>query len=901
MSTTGLSLRLRGGGCVLSARHADKEEKPPPPLPLPIIPCGGGGSALGLALLQALRDKKEQPPMPIRTHAERLPSGERGVSLEFLRALRTFYTELGAIDKQMEDVCMEKGSSSSACALTRSTGLSLAESVVLEAERRGQSALPLVGHTTTFFSYSWKGTRLGDMLAAIERKVESLEREDGRTRYVFIDIFCASQNLLTGAFHSPHVTKEADPRGYAERHEDIGGVMDGAMAAADEMLFYCSPLTEAWEAPRDPFLLPERGEPPEQWTRRGPCAVTRAWCVFEMARAIAKQYTLHVVERHEGGVGAITASVCEALRTWLADEGRAALAWLPEKKRGTSLLIANLGRLLQAQGRLDEAGALFHEDLEACRATLGNRHPSTLISINSLGGLLQDQGQLDEAGALYREALEARRETLGDRHPDTLASINNLGRLLQAQGRLKEAEVLYRETLEARHETLGNRHPSTLTSINNLGGLLQAQGRLEEAGSLFREDLEVSRETLGNRHPSTLASINNLGGLLQAQGRLQEAEVLYREALEAYRETLGNNHPSTLTSINNLGVLLKAQGRLEEAELLYREALTVHRKALGNRHPSTLTSINNLGMLLKAQGRLDEAEALFRETLEARRVTLGKCHPSTLTSINTLGLLLQAQGRLEEAEALIREALEARRETLGNSHPSTLTSMSNLGMLLQAKGQLDEAEALFRKALQTYRETLGNCHPSTLASINNLGKLLQAQGRLDDAGVLFSELPVFCASCVFALGRAAVRSLGTSWCPSQRCNASTLFLVGACLVVLRAVLSPACVLHVASLVSRLVGCSCASSSFVRSPFHIADTSTLPSFHRHSFGSPLHSAPSSASFVRVVGFARALSPRPRLVAAFAALSFSFSCVFSLAVRNAPCAVCCLLTVLSFSCC
>ncbi|KAL1495725.1 hypothetical protein AB1Y20_016592 [Prymnesium parvum] len=704
MLTAGLSLRLRGGGCVLATRHVnDKDDSPPRS---PILPRGGGGSALGLALLQALRDKKEQPPMPIRTHAERLPSGERGVSLEFLRALRTFYTELGAIDKPMEDVCMERGSSSSACALTRSTGLSLAESVVLEAERRGQSALPLVGHTTTFFSYSWKGTRLGDMLAAIERKVESLEREDGRTRYVFIDIFCASQNLLTGAFHSPHVTKEADPRGYAERHEDIGGVMDGAMAAADEMLFYCSPLTEAWEAPRDPFLLPERGEPPEQRTRRGPCAVTRAWCVFEMARAIAKQYTLHVVlspadvdgfeglllerfdeiagiiaaldardaqitkaedrefilmqvERHEGGVGAITASVCQALRTWLADEGRAALARLPKEERGTSLLIAKLGMLLEAQGRLDEAEVLLREALEASRETLGNHHPNTLISINNLGSLLQDQGRLDEAGVLFREALEARRETLGNRHPDTLTSLNNLGMLLQAQGRLDEASALFREALEASRETLGNRHPHTLTSINNLGGLLKAQGRLDEASSLYLEALEASRETLGDRHPKTLISINNLGMLLKAQGRLDKAEVLFREALEARRETMGSHHPNTLTSINNLGMLLKAQGKLDEASSLLREALEATRETLGNRHPHTLTSINNLGMLLKAQGRLDEAEIFYREALEARRETLGNHHPNTLTSINNLGLLLQAQGRLDEARALFSELHEA--------------------------------------------------------------------------------------------------------------------------------------------------------------------------------------------------------------------------------------------------
>ena len=78
---------------------------------------------------------------------------------------------------------------------------------------------------------------------------------------------------------------------------------------------------------------------------------------------------------------------------------------------------------------------LYHEALEASRATLGDRHPSTLTSISNLGLLLQDQGKLDEAGVLYREALEAKRATLGDRHPSTLTSMNNLGSLLHDQGR----------------------------------------------------------------------------------------------------------------------------------------------------------------------------------------------------------------------------------------------------------------------------------------------------------------------------------------------------------------------------------------------------------------------------------------------------------------------------------
>ena len=50
-------------------------------------------------------------------------------------ALRTFFRAHGGLDKVMGDVCKEEGYAASVCALTRSTGLSLAESVAHVAER----------------------------------------------------------------------------------------------------------------------------------------------------------------------------------------------------------------------------------------------------------------------------------------------------------------------------------------------------------------------------------------------------------------------------------------------------------------------------------------------------------------------------------------------------------------------------------------------------------------------------------------------------------------------------------------------------------------------------------------------------------------------------------------------
>ena len=113
--------------------------------------------------------------MPIKAHDDRLGSGLRGVSLDFLRGARAFFGEHGLLDDTMELVCKEEGSTTSVCAITRSTGLSLAESFAITCVTAEADVSLFVGAATTFFSYSWTGTRLADMLYAIIRQVEALE------------------------------------------------------------------------------------------------------------------------------------------------------------------------------------------------------------------------------------------------------------------------------------------------------------------------------------------------------------------------------------------------------------------------------------------------------------------------------------------------------------------------------------------------------------------------------------------------------------------------------------------------------------------------------------------------------------------------------------------------------
>jgi len=78
----------------------------------------------------------------------------------------------------------------------------------------------------------------------------------------------------------------------------------------------------------------------------------------------------------------------------------------------------NLGRLLHAAGKLDEAEALYRAALE--------QHPKSAIAAFNLGVVLEDQGKNDRAADAYRKALD-----IDERYAD---AHYNLSRLLEAQG-----------------------------------------------------------------------------------------------------------------------------------------------------------------------------------------------------------------------------------------------------------------------------------------------------------------------------------------------------------------------------------------------------------------------------------------------------------------------------------
>ena len=243
--------------------------------------------------------------------------------------------------------------------------------------------------------------------------------------------------------------------------------------------------------------------------------------------------------------------------------------------------------------------------------TLGPDHPSTLASRNNLAGAYQDVGRLDEAIALFEQNLEDSTRILGPHRPDTLTSRNNLAYVYRDAGRLQDAIALYEQNLEDHTRILGPHRPDTLTSRNNLAYAYKAASRLDEAIALYEQNLEDHTRILGPHHPSTLTTRNNLAGAYRAASRLDEAIALYEQNLEDRTHILGPHHPSTLTSRHNLACAYLDAGRLQDAIALYEQNLEDRTHILGPHHPDTLTSRHNLAEAYRAAGRFEDADKLF--------------------------------------------------------------------------------------------------------------------------------------------------------------------------------------------------------------------------------------------------------------------------------------------------
>ena len=81
-----------------------------------------------------------------------------------------------------------------------------------------------------------------------------------------------------------------------------------------------------------------------------------------------------------------------------------------------AIALNNLANVLLDEGRLSEARAAYERALAIDRANRGPEHPETMITLHNVGRMLEAEERWDEALAVHREVLAIRERIFTESH-----------------------------------------------------------------------------------------------------------------------------------------------------------------------------------------------------------------------------------------------------------------------------------------------------------------------------------------------------------------------------------------------------------------------------------------------------------------------------------------------------
>ncbi len=273
----------------------------------------------------------------------------------------------------------------------------------------------------------------------------------------------------------------------------------------------------------------------------------------------------------------------------------------------------DLGVVLEAQGKYDEAVDLYRRTLSIRRRLFGDSNRAVGVTMNNLAMATSRKGDFKSAVAIAETALVVMRLVSGVDHQRSTLVQGNLANLKSQLGDVTGAEAQYRDLLPRQVRVSGAQHPVTAFSQLNFASVLRAQGKLAEAESILVQSLASFEKAYGAEHNRIALALAALGGVRSELGRHREARPMLERAVAMQKKVRGETHRETAAAISALGTLHANMGNWAEAERVQREALAVMTKALGEKHIETAGVRSRLARAVAAQGRREEAASLYRQ------------------------------------------------------------------------------------------------------------------------------------------------------------------------------------------------------------------------------------------------------------------------------------------------
>ena len=250
--------------------------------------------------------------------------------------------------------------------------------------------------------------------------------------------------------------------------------------------------------------------------------------------------------------------------------------------------LANLALLDQDLGDFASAEVLLRRALALGVQQTGRRGVPVGPTMLNLGTLLRAQEKFDEARALLEEMNADEEKTWGQ---GRMYTWGELGELYFATGEYDRArDFLVRAiALGERDRTNAERYELS-APLRYIGRLLLTQDQPAEALVHLERALRILRQTVGNKHNDLAQTLVDLGRAKAAMDGDHAAEPLVRQALAIQREVLVPGHRYLVATLIALGDLLARRGSGEEARQAFEEAAAIARRSMPEHHSHRLAA-----------------------------------------------------------------------------------------------------------------------------------------------------------------------------------------------------------------------------------------------------------------------------------------------------------------------
>lgn len=192
---------------------------------------------------------------------------------------------------------------------------------------------------------------------------------------------------------------------------------------------------------------------------------------------------------------------------------------------------------------------------------------AAIWQIDELGSILLAQGRLDEADEIFTRVLELRQAQLGPTHPDLAGSFRNLAALALARGDAVTAERHYLRALGCLGHAASPATADGFDATVELAELYRTLGRIDEAEQRYEEAILLAQETDRGTSVQLVVAMRGLASLFLKQGRLVEAE---QQFAELYRQLSGFVRADHALLLETRDTLLRLREHLERSALTER-------------------------------------------------------------------------------------------------------------------------------------------------------------------------------------------------------------------------------------------------------------------------------------------------------------------------------------------